>query len=337
MNLAAVVVGAGNISNLWFPALTAENVRVPAVVDIRLEAARAQIERYQLEADASTDLVQTLTRVRPDFVVDLTVPEAHCTVTTTALRAGCHVIGEKPMAATMDEARAMVRAAQETGRVYMVSQTRRWDPKHAAVRHGVLAGTIGPGTTINCDFYLGGHFTGFRTEMPSPLLVDMAVHHFDMARFMSGTDPVSVYAYEFSPRGSWFKGNAAATCIFEMTGGVVFTYRGSWCSEGFSTGWNGSWRIVGERGTIIYERDEDPYCQVVAENTGFQRPVANAPLPLPAMDATAWRGALCEMLEYLHSGRRPQTECYDNIKSLAMVIASVESSRVGQRVRVETM
>jgi len=54
-------------------------------------------------------------------VLDLTVPEAHCRVTCTALQASIQVIGEKPMAATMTEARRMVRAAEETGKLYMVS------------------------------------------------------------------------------------------------------------------------------------------------------------------------------------------------------------------------
>ena len=237
----AVVVGAGGISGAWFPPLIKEDVEVVAVVDLNLDAAKRRIEEYGLAAEATTDLSAALASHVPDFVVDLTVPEAHCEVTCTALRAGCHVVSEKPMAATMDQARKMVKVSEETGRLYMVSQSRRWDNRHDRVRRTVEAGRIGQVTTANCDFYLGAHFGGFRDEMPSPLPLDMAIHHFDLARFfLPEIDPVAVYALEFNPQGSWYKGDVAATCVFEMTQGIVFTYRGSWCAEGCHTSWNGA-------------------------------------------------------------------------------------------------
>ncbi len=331
----AIVVGAGGISNAWFPPLKEEQVEIAAVVDLRLEAAQQQIGKFGISAEATTDLASALARHRPDFVIDLTVPEAHCEVTTMALRAGCHVVSEKPMAATMDEARRMVRAAEETGKLYMVRQSRRWDPRHETVRRALASGAVGRVTTINCDFYLGAHFGGFRDEMPSPLILDMAIHHFDLARFMTGADPVAVYAHEFNPKGSWYQGDVAASCIFEMTDGVVFTYRGSWCAEGFHTSWNGNWRIIGDRGTLLYEHDQDPQAQVVAGDEGFTRPLEDVSIPPAAVPFTGLHGALREMLSFLRTGDRPQTECHDNIKSLAMVFAAIESSKQARRIAIE--
>ena len=332
----AVVVGAGGISDMWFPPLLQEQVEIPAVVDLRLEAAREKIAKYHLSAEASTDLDDVLSRLRPDFVVDLTIPESHCAVTCAALRAGAHVIGEKPMAASLAEARQMVRASEQTGKLYMVSQTRRWDPHHDRIRLALASGAIGPVTTINCDFFLGAHFGGFRDQMDSPLVIDMSIHHFDLARFLTGVDPVAVYAREFNPKGSWYRGDVAASCIFEMTDGVVFTYRGSWCAEGFPTSWNGNWRIIGDRGTLLYEQDQDPRVQVVAGDTGFMRPLQDVPVAPSPLQFTGWHGALREMLAFLRTGQRPQTECRDNIKSFAMCLAAVESASESRRLPVET-
>jgi predicted dehydrogenase len=329
-----VVVGAGGISDAWFPPLIAEEVEIAAVVDLRIEAARAQVAKYGLTAEASTDLAGILAKAKPDFVLDLTVPEAHREVTRMALEAGCHVIGEKPMASSMEEAREMVRAAEQTGKLYMVSQSRRWDPRHEAVRRALSANAIGEITTINCDFYLGAHFGGFRDEMAHPLILDLAIHHFDMARMMTGADPVAVYAREFNPKGSWYRGDVAASCVFEMTDGIIFTYRGSWCAEGFHTSWNGDWRIIGSRGTLLYEHDEDPKAQVVAGDAGFHRPLEDVPVPVPELAATGMHGALREMLRFLRTGEIPQTECRDNIKSLAMCFSAIESSKSGCRVAV---
>jgi len=354
-----VVVGAGGISDAWFPPLIEEQVEIAAVVDLRIEAARAKVEQYHLQAEVTTDLAAALNKANPDFVLDLTVPEAHREVTCAALEAGCHVIGEKPMASSMEEAREMVRAAEQTGKLYMVSQSRRWDPRHEAVRRALSANAIGEITTINCDFYLGAHFGGFRDEMAHPLILDLAIHHFDMARMMAGADPVAVYAKEFNPKGSWYRGDVASSCVFEMTGresgafacseppgckrglrprpnGIVFTYRGSWCAEGFHTSWNGDWRIIGGQGTLLYEHDEDPKAQVVAGDAGFHRPLRDVPVPVPELKATGMHGALREMLRFLRTGERPQTECRDNIKSLAMCFAAIESSKTGARVRIDT-
>ncbi|MHC4982183.1 MAG: Gfo/Idh/MocA family protein [Planctomycetota bacterium] len=334
----AVVVGAGGISGAWFPALAAEKVNVAGVVDLDTSRAARRVKEYKLDCEPSADLKATLKTSRPDFVVDLTVPEAHCEVTCAALKAGCHVIGEKPMASSMAEARRMVRAAERTGKMYMVSQSRRWVRSHERIHRAVAAGKLGTLTTANCDFYIGAHFGGFRAKMPSPLILDMAIHHFDLVRYLTGKDPVAVYAKEFNPAGSWYRHDAAASCIFEMTDGVVFTYRGSWCAEGCQTSWHGDWRIIGKKGTIIFERDAEPTGQVVTGKTGglFAR-LAEPKLPKARNKFEGMHAGLREMLAFLRTGRTPQTECHDNIRSLAMVFSVIESSRRGRRVPVRAM
>ncbi len=335
MSIKAVVVGAGGISDSWFPHLISENVEVAGVVDINIDSANAKIEQYKLTAESSTDLALILNKTKPDFVVDLTIPEAHCNVTCTALEAGCHVIGEKPMAASMEEARKMVETSERTDKMYMVSQSRRWEDKHVALKNAIKEGSFGEITTLNCDFYIGAHFGGFRDEMPSPLILDMAIHHFDLARCLTGADPVAVYAKEFNPKGSWYKGDVAATCIFEMNDGSIFTYRGSWCAEGFHTSWNGDWRIIGTKGTILFEHDNPPVGQVVDGAPEFCVPLKDITIPILEMPTRSMKHGLCDMLEFIRAGKVPETECHDNIKSLAMVFAAVESSKLSARVPIQ--
>ena len=332
----AVVVGAGGISRAWFPPLIDETVDVTAVVDLNVKAAEERIATYGLDAEASDDLKTTLKRCQPDFVVDLTVPKAHCKVTCEALAAGCHVIGEKPMANSMAEARKMVRAAEKADRLYMVSQSRRWNPMHETARRQLTKQRFGTLSSATCDFFLGAHFGGFRAEMDSPLILDMSIHHFDLMRFITGTDPVAVYAHEWNPPGSWYEGDVAASCIFEMTDGVTFSYRGSWCAEGRQTSWNGDWRFQGERGSMVYAQDELPVVEVVAARTGFHRGCKPLKVRPASVKHLRMHGALREMLAYLRRGTVPQTECHDNIKSLAMVFAAIESSRKGRRVEIKT-
>jgi len=327
-----IVVGAGNISNAWFPPLKSEDLNIVAVVDLKLDAAKEKIQKYELPNTlASDDLDRVLRDQTADFLLDLTVPEAHCQVTCKALSAGLHVISEKPMAASMDEARRMVQTSERTGKMYMVSQSRRWESLQQSVAATIATGALGNLTEITCDFYLAAHFGGFRDVMDSPLLGDMSIHHFDMARLFTGANAVSCYAEEFNPKGSWYKGSPATHCLFEMTDGIRFSYRGSWCSEGCHTSWAGHWRIVGDKGTLLYENDRLTG-EIVAGTEGFIRP--KSPLPIVSLTPqhTTMHGALREMLNFLRTGQTPQTECHDNIHSLAMIHAAIQSAQSGSRV-----
>jgi len=337
----AILVGCGGMGNYWLSTLKSNpRVQVAALVDIRLDAARAAAQKNGLDAAGVFDsLAAAVKGCSADFVLDVTVPEAHCPTTLSALKAGLPVIGEKPMAESMASARKMVAASDRARRLYMVSQSRRYEAHHKSCRLAVQSGTVGRLTTINCDFYIGAHFGGFRDQMPSPLILDMAIHHFDLCRYLTGADPVAVYAHEFNPHGSWYKGDVAASVIFEMTGGIVFTYRGSWCAEGFPTAWNGDWRIVGDRGSILMEKEGMPRAQRVKDpaEPGFSRTLEDVVIPKAELPGGGIAGSLAEFLDYLDTGALPQGECHDNIKSLAMVFAAIESSKKKRRVLVKPL
>jgi len=332
-----IVVGAGGIAGAWFPPLAAEKVKVVGVVDIDIQRAYNRVTEYKLDCEASTDLKSLIKRTKPDFVVDLTIPEAHCAVACTAMGLGCHVIGEKPMASSMAEARKMVRTADKTKKLYMISQSRRYHANHDIVRRTIESKKIGNLTTVNCDFYIGAHFGGFRDAMPSPLILDMAIHHFDLIRFMTGTDPVAVYAQEFNPRGSWYKGDVSAMVIFEMSNGVMFSYRGSWCAEGCHTSWNGDWRFIGDKGTLLCVQDQPPTGASVKKPGGFFSEMAPVVPTKTPLKHEGQHGALRELLAYMRTGKKPQCECHDNIKSLAMVFSVIESSKKGKRIPIRVM
>ncbi len=128
-------------------------------------------------------------------------------------------------------------------------------------------------TTLNGDFYLGPHFGGFREKMPHVLLLDMAIHSFDQARVISGADPLAVYCHEWNPRGSWYERDASAIALFEMSNGVVYTYRGSWCAEGAETSWECDWKAFGSRGTVAWDGGNQFRARSVEKDEGIIRPM----------------------------------------------------------------
>jgi predicted dehydrogenase len=337
--LKAVLVGCGGMSRAWLKTAAAmDGLEIAGLVDIYEDAAKARRDEFGIAgAQTGSDLEAMLQVVKPDIVFDVTVPEAHTPTTLTALRHGCHVLGEKPMADSMDNARRMVEAAQKAGKLYAVIQNRRYASAIRRVRHLLQAGSIGDLTTVNCDFYIGAHFGGFRDRMAHVLLLDMAIHTFDQSRFLTGADPVAVeYCREWNPRGSWYDHDASAIAIFEMANGMVYTYRGSWCAEGLNTTWECDWRFVGSKGSALWDGGDGFKAQTPAEDNGFMRKQHD--IALPDIDTAGLNEGHASLIQQfvrcVREGGTPETICTDNIKSLAMVFGAIEAAETGRRVEI---
>lgn len=333
--MRALIVGAGGMGKAWGRNLRdCQDVEVAGWVDIAPgRAAEAADECGIAGIYTGGDLHEALANCEPDFVVDVTVPEAHRDVTVACLEAGIPVLGEKPMADTMEHAREMVAASERSGKLYMVSQSRRYGAGIRAYKR-LIDSSTGPLGILNADFYIGAHFGGFRDEMPSPLLLDMAIHTMDQARYLSGADPVAVYCEEFNPCWSWYQGDASAVALYEMTHGIRFAYRGSWCAEGRMTSWESEWRAVGPFGTATWDGREALIAEVVTESGGFHsKTEMRTESPESGIDEGI-AGSLRDFLHAIQTGAIPMGECHDNIKSLAMVFSAMESSRSGRRIAV---
>lgn len=330
-----VVAGCGGMSRLWLDyALERDNAEIVGLVDLYEETAKKVSASRGLDVPTFTDLGEALAQTDANLVFDVTIPASHKAIVTTALQAGCNVMGEKPMAESMEDARFVVSVAAETGRRYAVMQNRRYMKQIRAFRRLLASGTIGTVGSLHADFFLGPHFGGFRDAMDSPLIVDMAIHTFDQARFISGADPVSVYCHEYNPPGSWYAGNASAVCIFEMSDGSLFTYRGSWCAEGFPTSWESDWRATGSRGTARWDGRSMPAAEIVDESgeQGFLLPVKRVEAETDWDGREGHAGCLDEMFAALEAGRPAETDSTDNIKSMAMVFGALESAKTGRKV-----
>lgn len=338
--LRVVLVGAGSMGRAWLDAVEAEPAaRLVGVVDLDLDAARrAAALAASADVAVGDDVVQVARAAGAHVVVDVTVPAAHHPVTVAALSAGLPVLGEKPVAATLAEALSLCALAEVTGELFMVSQSRRWNPRLAAFRD--LLVTLGPVSTLATQFFKAAHFGGFREEMAEPLLVDMAIHAFDAARYLLGTEPVSVYCEAYDPPWSWFAGHAAASATFAMDDGARFVYDGSWCAPGAETSWNGDWRASAEHGTVRWDGEGAPLSFTEPDHASRRfaaGPVGADPgTPAAVPDGPdGIAGALRVFLEAVRSGVTPDGEVHGNVMSLAMVEAAVRSAANGTRVLLD--
>ena len=237
---------------------------------------------------------------------------------------------------SMADAKEVLQIVKKTNKRYSVMQNRRYNQQLRALQEALDNGAIGTLGSLHADFFLGPHFGGFRDVMDSPLILDMAIHTFDQARLITGADPVSVYCHEFNPPGSWYKGNSSAICIFEMSNGTVFTYRGSWSAEGLNTSWESDWRATGSLGSARWDGTNWPVCEVVDESQPkeFISKLKAVAIPSVWEGQEGHAGCLDEMFTSLEQNRLAETDSTDNIKSMAMVFAALESAANGQKVMI---
>lgn len=334
-----VVAGCGAMADAWIDA--AKNVpdaQVVGLVDIHRAAADAKAVKFDLPATVVFDsLTDAIAKTDANLVFDVTTPEAHETIVTQAIEAGCDVLGEKPLSTSVESAQRMISLAKTRGKTYAVMQNRRWLPEIIALRNTLDAGKLGRVEELHADMFVGAHFGGFRNTMEYPLLRDMAIHTFDMARYISRADPVSVYCHSWNPPRSWYAHHASAVCIFEMTNGVIFSYRGSWCADGLHADWNAEWRVIGANGSAKWDGLKSLHVQAKKADgkKSFFHEMENVPVELPVVEFSGHRMLIEDYFTCLRERRQPQTVGSDNIKSLAMVEAAVTSAETGAKVRVE--
>jgi predicted dehydrogenase len=314
--LRAVVAGAGALGPFWATELIeSPDTELVGWVDLDPRRVQASAAKLGVKVPAGDALVPMLREQEPDFVVNVTPPAAHRSVALEALEHGAAVLTEKPLATSMAEAREMIAAADRAGRLLMVSQNRRYMPELQEFRRELAE--LGPLSSLTCEFHRNHRHAEaeFLFSFPQPLLLDMAIHLFDAARALTGADPQTVYCDAFNPPWSWYDGPAAAAAVFRMSGDLRFSFVGNWAAPRDETSWTGWWRAIGEGGIAVWDGEE-------------------AAVPDPRR-FLGLEGALAEFVAALRTGSVPQGECHDNVRSLAMCHAAVESAALGAPVSVD--
>lgn len=206
--LKVAVVGVGGISSFHIDSYKKlDNVEVYAFCDIRPERLKYMGERYGVTR-LYTDEEQMLKELPEiDIVSVCTWNSAHAPCAIMALNAGKHVLVEKPMATTVEEALAMQEAAKKNNKLLMIAFVRRYGRDCQVVRDFINGGSMGElyyakATYLRRNGNPGGWFSNIAISGGGPL-IDLGVHVIDLARYLLGNPkPVSVYGATFDKLGS---------------------------------------------------------------------------------------------------------------------------------------
>lgn len=331
--LNAIVVGCGVISVKWLDHIVKrDDLSVVALCDMNVERAEEMKKRYHFDCAVYRGADEAIKAGGANLLIDMTYVTVHHEIVISALRAGLDVLGEKPMAFTIDQANDMLRVVKETGKRYILMQNRRYIEQVRQIRKMVDSGIMGKPVYISGSIFVPADMKSIRNQLPYPQLQDNNIHAFDQARFMAHGNPISVYYHSFNPSGTKYNGDAAGVGIFEFDNGAVFCFQGYNGAEGCHTTWDHDWRLVCERGTFLWPGKGDVVYEY-AKKTGvyhYEHGVIKAPKRVHDQHDMG----LEDMIDALIIGRMADTECWDNVHSIAMVFACMISAKEQRKVQI---
>lgn len=334
--LRFIQVGLGGWGRSWAKLVAQTSALAHTVAYVDIQPAMLQ----QVQADLAVPAAQcfaalddALTATDADAVLVTTALAGHVPVALQALAAGKHVLVEKPFAPSLPEAQQAVDLAAARNLVLMVSQNYRFYPAAQTAAKLVGDGALGAVSAVNVQFrkYANtappethGHYT-----LAQPLLMDMAIHQFDLMRFVLHQEPVRINCYAWNPPWSHFRDPAAAIATITFDGGAVVNYGGSWVSTAAPTTWAGAWQIECADGTLAWTGRAGLTTNADTVTLG-QRGKRARKVPLPTLPYWDRAGALAAFAAAVRDGIAPPTSGQDNLGSLALTLAAIKSAETGQ-------
>jgi UDP-N-acetylglucosamine 3-dehydrogenase len=189
MTLKAAVIGVGAMGQHHARVYTQiAQTQLVGVADADSETAERIATPYNVPA--YTDYRALLEKERPDLVSVAVPTRYHREVAECAMEAGAHVLVEKPIAATVEQGKALIQSAQALDRYLMVGHIVRFSPVIQALKAHLDAGELGRIFQIVCRRV--GPFPARVRDVG--VVVDLAPHDLDVMRFISGDEPVRLYA-----------------------------------------------------------------------------------------------------------------------------------------------
>jgi predicted dehydrogenase len=335
-----VQVGLGGFGRNWAQEMIPQvsEVEVVATADVAEASRQAAIEAGI--ADPKTCFAtaeQAIEAGDPDAVLVTASLVGHVPAVRAALKAGKHVMVEKPFAPTVAEARELVDLAESSGLVLAVSQNYRFFPAVRAVQQLVRSGDLGQLHAVELDFRRFSGSDGRRGPhhfLDEPLLVDMSIHHFDLFRTVLGQDATQITCKTWDPEWSLFSGPSEGVALIDFEDGVTASYRGSWVSHGTPTAWAGEWRMDFTDASVEWTSRGDGRDGWKSDEVWIRRGDRRRRVELPTVSRTDRAGSLTEFTRAVLEGREPENSGRDNLSSLALTYAAVESAASGRTVKV---
>lgn len=346
MPYRVIQVGTGGQGRAWcehfLPPNVADNqIEVVAAVDINPEAlTNAQRLLGVPRHKCYTDLQKAFDENQADFCTVVVPPAYHEEVVDVALAHEMDILSEKPIADTLEGAVRIAEKVKDAGRKMGVTMSHRFDQDKTTLRRELRAERNGKLDYLVCRFTcnmrnFGDWGAHFRHTMIDPLMIEGSVHHLDILADLAGAKCSSLFAHTWNPPWGNYGGDSQGLVLLTFENGVKATYEGAKSNSVGLNGWSQEYiRAECELATLIMDRrrvERHPY----AGGRIYKREGEGAEIPL--VEQPKWMNTWLveQFVHWLDSDEPMETNIEDNLQSVALIFAAIESSRSGLPVNVQ--
>ncbi|MCB0103143.1 MAG: Gfo/Idh/MocA family oxidoreductase [Anaerolineales bacterium] len=331
------IIGCGRIAPRHADTLAdipdAELVQVCDVIESR---AHAFAEKYG--AAYCLNYHDLLANPEVDIVNICTPSGMHAEMTIAALKAGKHVIVEKPMAMNPADADRMIAAAKEADRKLCIVLQNRYNPPMQDFYHAVRDGKIGHillgSVTVRWyrpqEYYNDGwHGT---KSMDGGALMNQSIHHIDALQWLVGVPVKSVFAYT-ATLAHQMEAEDAGVVVVKFENGALATIEGSTVT--YPQNLEASVALFGEKGSLKVggtALNRKVFWKIAGEIEHEKELLTREEVDPPSIYGASHRHVIEDMMQAIDENREPQTNGAEGRKSLVLVNAMYESARTAREV-----
>lgn len=345
MAIRVGIIGCGKIAQVRHIPEYAANpaVEVYGFYDINQARTEELAKKYGGKAFSSYE--ELLADPTIEAVSVCAANHAHAEISIAALKAGKHVLCEKPMAISLEECEAMVAAAKESGKYLMIGQNQRLAKAHSKAKELIEQGAIGKVLTFRTIFGHGGPETWSvdpgknvwffdKTKAAMGAMADLGIHKTDMIQYVLGTKIVKTQAVlttldKRDATGGLIGVDDNAICIYQMENGVIGTMTASWT---YYAAEDNTTVIYGTRGELrLYDDPKYSVQQINADGTRIDYQIDQ----IQTNDNQTASGIIDLFVESLVEKKEPEISGENVLHAMKAVFASIESSAKGCAVEVK--
>jgi len=318
--LRVAMAGAGMVTQYHLKAWSKiPSVEVVAIYNRHLDKAISRAEEFGIPRTYS-DLAMMLDRERPDALDIAVSMEAHAEVVRMAAERGIHILCQKPLAPSFQEAEKLVADVGERVRL-MVHENWRFRPQYRQAARWIAEGKTGPISEFHFSTRSSGLLTrtesgrpfalerqSFMANMPRFLILELLVHHLDTIRFLVGEmRVVCAKTGRISPE---VIGEDVATIMLKAEKGAIGVVSGNFSAAGAPLLPQDRLELIGERASILFESDTLIMTDETNETLRFD---------LGEAYQSSYDNAVSHFVEAIRTGQPFETDCHDNLKTLRLV------------------
>lgn len=341
------IIGCGKITEVRHAPEYAENpnCQLVAFFDVVPERAKALAEQY---GGTAYDSIEALLASDVDAVSVCVANAYHAQASIQALKAGKHVLCEKPMATTPEDCEAMVAAAKAAGKFLMIGQNQRLAKAHVKAREIIESGEMGKVITFETHFAHPGPegWTGVRDSWffdkkvaSFGVMADLGVHKTDLIHYLTGKKIVRTSAVLATLNKTFSDGRPItvddnAYAIYTMEDGVVGTMHVSWTNYGNE---NNSTKMYMEGG-VLRMYDDPKYSLIVEKRDGEVIPYELDLLTSNKEQTSGGRtstGVIDAFVESIVTNTPPAISGESAMHAMKVVFANEQSAQLGKAVDVQ--